>query len=118
MAITQNYIIYEQRRGVSRYGGPMITVKMIGVTDELDYVTYIDPSNFNSQKWIDVTSKPGGGFLIQGLEVKKDKIINADSNFVVLAETITPEPILAELNAISKQRREKKTETTFRDLFE
>lgn len=118
MAIKQNYVIYNQKSGMSRHGGRLITVNAIGVTDRKEYITYIDPTNYNSKNWVDVISKPSGGFLVKGLNVKKDNIINADSKFQVLAETITPDPILVELHEIWKEQDEKKTANTFRDLFE
>lgn len=120
MSIIQNYVIYDQKSGVSRYGGRLITVRAIGVTDRKDYTTYIDPTNYNSQNWIDVTSKPSGGFLVKGLKVKNEekRILNADSKFTVLAETHIPDPILIELHEIWKEQDEAKTPNTFRELFE
>ena len=117
MAIKQNYVIYNQRSGVSKHGGRLITINAIGVTDRKEYITYIDPTNYNSQHWIDVTNKPTGGFLVKGLNIKKDNILNADSKFQVVAETLTPEPILVELHDIWKEQDEVKAPNTFRDLF-
>ena len=118
--INQNYVIYNQKTTGSKHGGTVTTVNAIGVSDRKEYITYIDPTNFNSQNWIDIVSKPKSGFLVKGLKVKnfdKKNIINADSKPVILAETITPDPILVELYEIWKEQDETPP-TTFKDLFD
>ena len=114
----QNYVIYEQHTKISKYGGTVITVNVIGVQDRKEYITYIDPTNYNAQNWTDITSNPQGGFLVSGLKVKKDNILNADSKFTVLAATHTRDALLSELHEVWKTQDEKKTANTFRDLFE
>lgn len=116
MTTKQHYVIYNQRRGVSKHGGALITIKAKGVTDGNEYITYIDPTNFNSQNWIDITSKPEAGYLVKGMNIKRDNILNADSKFTVLAETHTAEIMLAELDKVWQERNRPKN--TFRDLFD
>lgn len=120
MAIKQNYVIYRQKTSVSKYGGRIFTIYAIGVKDRREYVTYIDPTNFNSQKWIDITTKSGNGFLVTGLNIKDEKkgVINADSQFKILAETHNPDPLLVELYELWKEQDNEKPPTNFRDLFE
>ena len=118
MANNQKYVIYNQKTGISKHGGTLITINAIGVEDRKEYITYIDPTNYNAQNWIDIVSKPKGGFLVKGLKVKQKNIINADSKFTVLAETHTPEPILVELHNKWKEEDELPPPNTFRDLFE
>jgi hypothetical protein len=117
--IKQNYVIYSQKSSVSRHGGRITTINAIGVQDRKDYITYIDPTNFNSQNWQDIITKPNNAFIVHGLTVKNIQgkyIINADSKPRIIAETSDPSTLLYELHELWREQDEPKTK--FKDLFD
>jgi len=118
--MSQPYIIISQKTGLSKYGGTLITINMIGVNDRQEYKTYIDPRNFNYANWQHITQNPGHGFVIRSLKIKnKDKrLISADSKPIIEWEHDDPEVILAQLEEIWNEQDNQRTATTFRDLFE
>ena len=118
--MTQPYIIATQKTGLSKYGGTLITITMIGINDRKEYKTYIDPRNHNYANWQHVVMHPQNGFVIRNLKVKnKDKLlISADSQPIIEWEHDDPEVIFAQLEELWKEQDHQRTATTFRDLFE
>lgn len=118
--IKQNYVIYQQSKQHSRHGGMITKLLAIGVRDRKDYVTYIDPTNYNYQQWQPLVQNPTAGYLLGHMRVKnQDKcILNADSQFKVLAVTATPDVLLYELHDIWKEQDEAPAPNHFRELFE
>ena len=118
--MTQPYIVATQKTGLSKYGGTLITITLIGINDRQEYKTYIDPRNHNFVNWQHITQNPQNGFVIRSLKVKnKEKnLISADSKPIIEWEHDDPEVIIAQLEEIWREQDLQKTATTFRDLFE
>jgi hypothetical protein len=120
MAIKQPYIVLSQERRFSKYGTPMIKITLVGVKDRLEYVTYIDEPNKNYKNWEHITRHSEHGFVLGNCTVKTHKdrlLINADSNPVIEWESVNPEEIFAEAQALWAEEDRRADAGTFRDLF-
>lgn len=117
--MNQPYVITEQLTKVSRHGGTVITITLIGALDRLTYKTYINPTFFNAAQWQAITTYPEYGYVVRGLTIedKAKRIISADSKPVVEETYINPQIILAELEALWKEI-DNKPPTMFKELFD
>lgn len=117
---SQPYIVIEQRTGLSKYGGVLHTIKMIGVNDRKEYKTYVDPRNHNFQNWAHIVNNPKHGFVIRSCKVKNQEkfLISADSKPIIEWEHDDTSVILAQLEEIWKEEDAKRNATTFRELFD
>ena len=125
MAITQPYIVVEQRQGHSqKYGTEMTTIIMVGVKDRREYVTYIDSPNRNAANWQHITRNPTHGFVLRKLTAtdkstkKGQTIINADSPVMIEWETDTLDEVLADAQKFWEQEDRKNGSDKFGDLFQ
>jgi hypothetical protein len=117
--MNQPYVITRQKTGLSKHGGTVITISMIGASDRLEYKTYIDPQFFNYANWQHITANPNYGYVVRGLviENRAKRIISADSKPILEETYINPEIILAELEALWKEI-DNKPPTMFKELFD
>jgi predicted GNAT family acetyltransferase len=125
MALTQPYIVVEQKSGYSKIAGtPMTTVIMVGVKDRREYVTYVDTPNRNAVNWQHITRHADHGFVLRNLKVtdkttkKGQSIINADSEPIIEWETDTLDEVLADAQKFWEQEDRKNGSDKFGDLFE
>lgn len=117
--MNQPYVITQQSTQVSRHGGTVTTITLIGASDRKTYKTYINPSFFNAANWQHITAYPEYGYVVRGLviEDKSKLIISADSKPVLEETYINPQIILAELEALWKEI-DSRPPTTFKELFD
>lgn len=121
MATTQNYAILSQQDVPSKHGGMVREIRLVGLVDRQEYITWIDTTNFNHKHWTHIVANPDHGFILKDLKLKKmdnrTDVINADSKPLIAWEHIN---ILDVTAAIADKWREqdiKKGRPNFDDLF-
>lgn len=118
MAKKQPYIVLSQDSIFSKYGGRVYRIKMVGVMDRQEYITYVDPKNENFDNWRHITRSPEHGFILNNLKEKTNKagVINADSRVIIEEEVTDPSVIMNELYEIWREQDEKNNAITFRQI--
>lgn len=114
----QPYIVLEQFPFNSKFGGIAYKITLVGAKDRKIYKTYVDPRMNNFELWAHIIHNPTHGFVLNGLKIKKDDIITADSHAVIEWETEDPSTIANDLSQIWAEEDHRKTATTFRELFD
>ena len=85
--LKQDYLVKtvdKPRPSTSNTGSKFWRIEFTGITNKKPYVTYIDPSMKNFDKWIRVIENTGGRPQLRGLQIKKENVLNADSDFSIV----------------------------------
>jgi hypothetical protein len=82
---TQEYVILEIKESSSRFDGNLLyTVTLLGLVDQQEYTTYLQPTNINYKtRWKSIIESGHEGLVLRfdNFSVKEDnpELINADS---------------------------------------
>ena len=104
MVMSQPYIVLSQQQIPSKHGGMVYQINLVGALDRIEYRTYVDPKMRNYKFWYRIIDNPECGFVIRGCNVKKDRLISADSKITVVWQTDSSEDVFDELYDIWKDQ--------------
>lgn len=114
----QNYVIVKQETINSRFGGEVVRITIVGTADRFEYLTYVDVRNQNVKNWWHIINHPLRGYVISGVTIKKDNIINADSDPIIFYETDNANELFSEVLAVWRDQDADRRPDHFRRLFD
>lgn len=121
MATKQNYAILSQKDVPSKHGGMVREIRLVGLDDRKEYITWIDSTNFNHKHWTHIISNPEHGFILKDLKIKKmdnrDDVINADSKPIIAWEHINIHEVTSAITDKWREQDSRRGRPSFDDLF-
>jgi uncharacterized protein YbbC (DUF1343 family) len=119
--MAKHYAIIQQKEKFSKYGGSVTEITLVGLSDRKEYVTWVDPTNFNSKNWAYIVNRPTHGFILTNLKQKRHSsrtdIINADSDFTIAWEHKDASEVIRAIMSKWAEEDEKSRGPNFDDFF-